>query len=177
MAIIPPYNATALFGNIDAIVLVNEAFLADLERSFAGIESSHGGPPEGVGDVIIRHVSPQVIPRRRQGRKVVRAQSEGSEEKESRAHHFPLSLFQFKQMKAFDCYRTYYDKCEDAQAMFADMISKRKSFQDFVQVSDLLSSHPLLRETEPRPPETHLSSIDSERRLPNTRPRESVTLD
>jgi len=81
-------------------------------------------------------------------------------------------------MKAFDCYRTYYDKCEDAQAMFADMISKRKSFQDFVQVSDLLlSSNPLLRETQPRPPETHSSSIDSERRLPNTRLRESVTLD
>ena len=37
-------------------------------------------------------------------------------------------------MKAFDCYRTYYDKCEDAQAMFADMIQKRRSFADFVQV-------------------------------------------
>jgi len=59
--------------------------------------------------------------------------------------------FQFKQMKAFDCYRTYYDKCEDAQAMFADMISKRKSFQDFVQVRNLLlSSHSFLRETEPK---------------------------
>jgi hypothetical protein len=123
MAIIPAYNATALFGNIDAIVLVNEAFLEDLERAIAGIETVSGGRPEGVGDVVIRHVRP----------------TSHSTLGRQRDQCLPGSrLFlpssQFRELRAFDCYRTYFDKCEDAQAMFADMIQKRKSFADFVQV-------------------------------------------
>ncbi|KZV72156.1 hypothetical protein PENSPDRAFT_371983 [Peniophora sp. CONT] len=51
-AIIPAYEANTLFGNIDALLPVNEAFLADLERMVA---------PDGpqivgdIGDVALRH--------------------------------------------------------------------------------------------------------------------------
>ena len=90
MAIIPSYNTTALFGNIDVLLAVNEAFLADLERAAVG------GGPFGVGDVALRH---------------------------------------FRDLRAFDCYRHYYDACEDAQAMLSDMIARRRNFAEFVAAS------------------------------------------
>lgn len=46
-AIIPAYEAKTLFGNIDNLLPVNEAFLADLEHMMTS-----GG---GVGDVALRH--------------------------------------------------------------------------------------------------------------------------
>jgi hypothetical protein len=51
-AIIPAYEAKTLFGNIDALVPVNEAFLADLEQML-----SPDGPATvgGIGDVALRH--------------------------------------------------------------------------------------------------------------------------
>jgi hypothetical protein len=50
--IIPAYEANTLFGNIDNLIPVNEAFLADLEKMLAP-----NGPKTvgGVGDVALRH--------------------------------------------------------------------------------------------------------------------------
>lgn len=51
-AILPSYEAKTLFGNIDNLLPVNEAFLLDLEKMVAP-----GGPETvgGVGDVALRH--------------------------------------------------------------------------------------------------------------------------
>lgn len=51
-AIIPAYEANTLFGNIDALLPVNEAFLADLERMIAPDGPQIVG---GIGDVALRH--------------------------------------------------------------------------------------------------------------------------
>lgn len=48
-AILPAYEAKTLFGNIDNLLPVNEAFLTDLERMFA-LNGSRN-----VGDVALRH--------------------------------------------------------------------------------------------------------------------------
>lgn len=50
-AIIPPYEAKTLFGNIDQLLPVNEAFLADLEIML----SPDGHEVGGVGDVALKH--------------------------------------------------------------------------------------------------------------------------
>ncbi len=50
-AIIPPYEAKTLFGNIDHLLPVNEAFLTDLEKMEKMVLK--GGP--GVGDVALKH--------------------------------------------------------------------------------------------------------------------------
>ncbi|VDB90118.1 unnamed protein product [Peniophora sp. CBMAI 1063] len=51
-AIIPAYEANTLFGNIDALLPVNEAFLADLELMMA----SDGPQTVGdIGDIALRH--------------------------------------------------------------------------------------------------------------------------
>jgi hypothetical protein len=86
-AILPSYEAKTLFGNIDAIIPVNEAFLADLEA--AG--------PSHIGDVCLRH---------------------------------------FRDLKAFDCYKFYYAKREEAQAIFEREMSRKNgsSFADFIDV-------------------------------------------
>ncbi|KAH9943155.1 uncharacterized protein BXZ73DRAFT_40576 [Epithele typhae] len=47
-AIVPPYQAKAIFGNIDKLLPVNEAFLTDLEKM------DRDGTP-GVGDIAIKH--------------------------------------------------------------------------------------------------------------------------
>ena len=49
-AIIGPYEAKTLFGNIDQLLPVNEAFLADLEK----MDRDGNGSP-GVGDVALKH--------------------------------------------------------------------------------------------------------------------------
>lgn len=51
-AIIPPYEAKTLFGNIDNLLPVNEAFLVDLEKMMAADGPRTVG---GVGDVALRH--------------------------------------------------------------------------------------------------------------------------
>ncbi|KAF8195715.1 hypothetical protein K438DRAFT_1906377 [Mycena galopus ATCC 62051] len=51
-AIIPPYEAKTLFGNVDNLVPVNEAFLTDLEKMLAPNGAKVVG---GVGDVALRH--------------------------------------------------------------------------------------------------------------------------
>jgi hypothetical protein len=51
-AIIPSYEAKILFGNIDNLLPVNEAFLTDLEKMIAPNGSRHIG---GVGDVTLKH--------------------------------------------------------------------------------------------------------------------------
>lgn len=51
-AIIPSYEAKILFGNIDSLLPVNEAFLTDLEKMIAPNGSKHIG---GVGDVTLKH--------------------------------------------------------------------------------------------------------------------------
>ncbi|KAJ3566313.1 hypothetical protein NP233_g7081 [Leucocoprinus birnbaumii] len=51
-AIIPAYEAKTLFGNIDILLPVNEAFLADLEKMLALNGARTVG---GVGDVALRH--------------------------------------------------------------------------------------------------------------------------
>ena len=50
-AIIAAYEAKTLFGNIDQLLPVNEAFLTDLEKME---RMAHKGGP-GVGDVALRH--------------------------------------------------------------------------------------------------------------------------
>jgi hypothetical protein len=51
-AILPAYEAKTLFGNIDNLLPVNEAFLVDLERMVAPNGLKIIG---GVGDVALRH--------------------------------------------------------------------------------------------------------------------------
>ncbi|KAF8842701.1 hypothetical protein BDN67DRAFT_898801 [Paxillus ammoniavirescens] len=51
-AILPAYEAKTLFGNIDNLLPVNEAFLADLDKMLAHNGSRNVG---GVGDVALRH--------------------------------------------------------------------------------------------------------------------------
>ena len=51
-AIIPRYKAVTLFGNVDQLLPVNEAFLADLERMAAPGGAETVG---GVGDVALKH--------------------------------------------------------------------------------------------------------------------------
>ena len=83
-AIIPAYEAKILFGNIDQLVLVNEAFLQDLEAVLAGTSTSFAG----IGDVALHH---------------------------------------FKDLRAFDCYKQYYSKREEAQAIFKRETAKKSS--------------------------------------------------
>lgn len=52
-AIIPAYEAKTLFGNIDNLLPVNEAFLVDLEKMLAPNGAKTVG---GVGDVALRHL-------------------------------------------------------------------------------------------------------------------------
>lgn len=51
-AIIPKYEATTLFGNLDNLLPVNEAFLTDLEKMLAPNGLRTVG---GIGDVALRH--------------------------------------------------------------------------------------------------------------------------
>ena len=51
-AILPPYEAKILFGNVDNLLPVNEAFLADLEKMMAPNGAKTVG---GIGDVALRH--------------------------------------------------------------------------------------------------------------------------
>jgi protein ECT2 len=51
-SILPPYEAKILFGNIDNLVPVNEAFLTDLEKMIAPSGPRTVG---GIGDVAIKH--------------------------------------------------------------------------------------------------------------------------
>uniref|UniRef100_A0A0W0EZG9 DH domain-containing protein n=1 Tax=Moniliophthora roreri TaxID=221103 RepID=A0A0W0EZG9_MONRR len=51
-AILPKYEAKTLFGNIDNLLPVNEAFLTDLEKMIAPNGSKTVG---GIGDVALRH--------------------------------------------------------------------------------------------------------------------------
>lgn len=93
-AIIPAYEANILFGNIDQLVPVNEAFLRDLEIMVSPDGESRVG---GIGDVAFRH---------------------------------------FKELKAFDCYKRFYTKREEAQAIFMREMEKRSStgFANFIEV-------------------------------------------
>ncbi|KAI6130388.1 hypothetical protein EDD16DRAFT_1084414 [Pisolithus croceorrhizus] len=51
-AILPPYEAKTLFGNVDNLLPVNEAFLADLEKM---MEPDGPRTVGGVGDVALKH--------------------------------------------------------------------------------------------------------------------------
>ena len=51
-SILPPYEAKTLFGNIDNLLPVNEAFLTDLEKMMAANGAKTVG---GIGDVALRH--------------------------------------------------------------------------------------------------------------------------
>ncbi|KAG8937079.1 hypothetical protein FRC02_006279 [Tulasnella sp. 418] len=81
--LLPGYEANTLFGNIDAILPANEAFLTDLERMLAPNGSKTVG---GVGDVALKHL---------------------------------------RDLRAFDCYKTYYAKREEAQSIFEKEMAKR----------------------------------------------------
>lgn len=94
-AIIAPYEAKTLFGNVDNLLPVNEAFLADLERMMAPHGAKNVG---GVGDVALRH---------------------------------------FRDLRGFEHYKGYYDKREEAQAIFVrEMAKKSSGFAAFIDVSD-----------------------------------------
>lgn len=51
-AILPKYEAKTLFGNVDNLLPVNEAFLTDLEKMIAPNGAKTVG---GIGDVALRH--------------------------------------------------------------------------------------------------------------------------
>lgn len=51
-AILPPYEAKTLFGNVDNLLPVNEAFLTDLEKMMTPNGAKTVG---GIGDVALRH--------------------------------------------------------------------------------------------------------------------------
>lgn len=91
-AIIPAYEAKILFGNIDYIVPLNEAFLQDLEVLFDSQRSDIG-----IGDVALKH---------------------------------------FKDLHAFECYKQYYAKREEAQTIFKREMNKKSStgFAAFIEV-------------------------------------------
>jgi protein ECT2 len=91
-AILPAYEAKVLFGNIDQLLLVNEAFLTDLERMAAPNGARHMG---GIGDIALKH---------------------------------------FKELRAFEHYRHYYTKREEAQAIFERETKKNSSFSSYVDV-------------------------------------------
>jgi hypothetical protein len=55
-AILPAYEAKTLFGNIDNLLPVNEAFLTDLEKMMAPNGPAIVG---GVGDVLLKHFRDQ----------------------------------------------------------------------------------------------------------------------
>ncbi|KAI0035678.1 hypothetical protein K488DRAFT_42843, partial [Vararia minispora EC-137] len=55
-AIIPAYEANTLFGNIDTLLPVNEAFLEDLERMVA---SDRPDSIVNIGDVVLKHFKQQ----------------------------------------------------------------------------------------------------------------------
>ncbi|EJD01616.1 uncharacterized protein FOMMEDRAFT_126677 [Fomitiporia mediterranea MF3/22] len=92
-AIIAAYEAKILFGNIDQLVPINEAFLQDLERMASpnGLQTVGG-----VSDV---------------------------------------ALYHFKELRAFECYKQYYAKREEAQAIFKREMAKKSStgFAAFVE--------------------------------------------
>ncbi|KAG8908171.1 hypothetical protein FRB99_008714 [Tulasnella sp. 403] len=96
-AILPAYEAKTLFGNIDAILPANEAFLADLEEML-----TPNGPRTvgGIGDVALKHI---------------------------------------RDLRAFDCYKQYYAKREEAQAIFEREMMKKAStgFAGFIDVPHL----------------------------------------
>lgn len=108
-AIIPAYEANILFGNIDQLVPVNEAFLRDLELMVAPDGEHKVG---GIGDVALKH---------------------------------------FKTLKAFDCYKRYYTKREEAQTIFKREMERKSStgFAAFVEVR-VLFSKPLLSPNVPK---------------------------
>jgi len=56
-AIIKPYLANTLFGNVDALIPVHEAFLEDLDKMLAGMNDGHknGSSVGGIGDVSLKH--------------------------------------------------------------------------------------------------------------------------
>ena len=51
-SILPAYEAKTLFGNVDNLLPVNEAFLADLEKMLSSEGTKTVG---GIGDVALRH--------------------------------------------------------------------------------------------------------------------------
>jgi hypothetical protein len=66
MCIIPLYSANALFGNIDVLVDVNEAFLADLERCVAsfgggGVQDGRRGGGGGGGEQQLLGVGVSIV--------------------------------------------------------------------------------------------------------------------
>lgn len=100
-AIIPAYEANVLFGNIDQLVPVNQAFLRDLEIMISPDGESRVG---GIGDVALKH---------------------------------------FKTLRAFDCYKRYYTKREEAQAIFKREMEKSRStgFASFIEVRPFISAN------------------------------------
>ncbi|KIO31118.1 hypothetical protein M407DRAFT_19999, partial [Tulasnella calospora MUT 4182] len=92
-AILALYEAKTLFGNIDAILPANEAFLVDLEQMMTPAGPSTVG---GVGDVALKHI---------------------------------------RDLRAFDCYKQYYAKREEAQAIFEREMTKKSStgFAGFIE--------------------------------------------
>ncbi|CCA70680.1 hypothetical protein PIIN_04614 [Serendipita indica DSM 11827] len=81
-ALLDKYKAKTLFGNIDQLLPVNEAFLNDLEKMIGPNGQKLVG---GLGDVCLKH---------------------------------------FRDKKAFECYKLYYAKREEAQAIFEDEMAK-----------------------------------------------------
>ena len=56
-AIIEAYQANTIFGNVDALIPVHEAFLEDLDKMLAGMTDGgkNGSNVGGIGDVSLKH--------------------------------------------------------------------------------------------------------------------------
>ncbi|CAE7058756.1 unnamed protein product [Rhizoctonia solani] len=140
-SIIDAYAAKTLFGNVDQLIPVSEAFLADLEAMLAG----HGS---GVGDVAIKH---------------------------------------FRDLRAFDCYKQYYTKREEAQQIFEREMSKKSStgFASYIDRIKYSTSDPknrvglreLLMEPVQRIPRYTLLFRTMIKHMPTANPQRSLLME
>ncbi|CAE6503423.1 unnamed protein product [Rhizoctonia solani] len=140
-SIIDAYAAKTLFGNVDQLVPVSEAFLADLEVMLAG----HG---PGVGNVAIKH---------------------------------------FRDLRAFDCYKQYYTKREEAQQIFEREVSKKSttSFANYIDRIKYSTSDPknrvglreLLMEPVQRIPRYTLLFRTMIKHMPTSNPQRALLME
>ncbi|GJE84556.1 RhoGEF domain-containing protein [Phanerochaete sordida] len=113
-AILPPYEAKIIFGNLDQLIPVNEAFLRDLERMLAADGPEAVG---GVGDVCLKHFKDL------KGFEVYRQYYAKREE----AQHI------FEQEVKHSSFSSYIDRIKYAQADVRNRVGLRELLMDPVQ--------------------------------------------
>ncbi|KAH0839928.1 hypothetical protein J3R83DRAFT_882 [Lanmaoa asiatica] len=112
-AILPPYEAKTLFGNIDNLLPVNEAFLADLEKMIAPNGSRN------IGDVALRHF------RDLRGFEYYKQYYVKREEAQS--------IFEREMMKKSSGFAAYIDRIKYSNAETRNRVGLRELLMDPVQ--------------------------------------------